>query len=116
MRISKVRPASAAAAACLVLSVANSPSAQSFEMKVLSGRPDMVSGGSALVQISGPSLDALKVRLNGHAMPSMFRPGRIAGTLLGRVEGLNPGAHLQEVSDRHGAQKLIRRLDSTLSA
>jgi hypothetical protein len=49
-------------------------------------------------------------------MPSMFRPGRIAGTLLGRVEGLNPGANLLEVSDRHGAQKLIRRLDSTLSA
>jgi hypothetical protein len=106
MRISKIRPASVAVAACLALSFAVSSSAQKLALKVLSGRPDMVSGGSALVQISGPSLDSLKVRLNGHPIPGTLRPGPIAGTILGRVEGLHPGANLLEVSDAHGTQKL----------
>jgi hypothetical protein len=106
MRISKFSTISAAAV-CLLLSLADSSFAQKLELKVLSGRPDMVSGGSALVEISGASADSLKVRLNGNAIPNGFRPGRTAGTLLGRVEGLHRGANALEVSDRHGAQKLV---------
>ena len=35
-----------------------------------------------------------------------FAPAESAGTLLGRVEGLNPGANQLEVSDGHGTQKI----------
>ena len=66
------------AAACLVLSFAASLFAQKLELKVLSGRPDMVSGGSALVQVSGASPDSLKVRLNNQQIPNGFRPARTA--------------------------------------
>lgn len=100
-------PVSAAAAAWLAVSLSTPASAQTLELKVLSGRPDMVSGGSALVQISGPSLDSLQVRLNGKPISGSFRPGRIAGTLVSRVEGLKPGANLLEVGGRPGTQKLI---------
>ena len=75
-------------------------------MKVLSGRPDMVSGGSALVQVNASSADGLKVRLNNRAVANPFRPGRTAGTLVARVEGLKPGANLLQVSDSRGTQKL----------
>jgi hypothetical protein len=106
MSTSRIRPAFVAMAGCLALSLTGSSSTQKLELKVLSGRPDMVSGGSSLVQISGPSLDGLKVRLNGRPIPGKFRPGRITGTLIGKVEGLSPGANLLEVSDGHGTQKV----------
>ena len=67
----------------------------------------MVSGGSALVQVSGASPDSLKVRLNNQPIPNGFRPARTAGTLVGRVEGLNPGANLLQISDGHGTQKIV---------
>ncbi len=67
----------------------------------------MVSGGSALVQISGPSLNSVKVLLNGQSISSSFRPGRIPGTLLGRVEGLKPGANVLQGGDGHGTQRII---------
>ena len=106
MRISKIGPAWRAAAACLALSSAVSLFAQKLELKVLSGRPDMVSGGSALVQVSGASPDSLKARLNNLAIPNGFRPARTAGILIGRVEGLNPGKNLLEISDGHGTQRI----------
>src|ERR1035441_2083375 len=105
MRISKIGPAWVSATACLALSFAASLFAQKLELKVLSGRPDMVSGGSALMQVSGASPDSLKVRLNNQPISNGFRPARTAGTLVSRVEGLNPGANLLQISDGHGTQK-----------
>jgi hypothetical protein len=107
MRISKIGPACVSAAACLALSFAASLFAQKLELKVLSGRPDMVSGGSALVQVSGASPDSLKVRLNNQPISNGFRPARTAGTLVGRVEGLNPGTNLLQIGDGHGTQKIV---------
>ncbi len=66
----------------------------------------MVSGGSALLQVMGASPDSLKVRLNNQPVANGFRPGRTAGTLVGRVEGLQPGANVLQVSDGHGTQKI----------
>jgi hypothetical protein len=106
MDINRIGPASAAAAACLLVFFAGASSAEKLELQVLSGRPDMVSGGSALVQISGASAGGLKVRLNGQPIDGVFRPGPSAGTLLGRVEGLRQGANLLEVSGTHGSQKI----------
>jgi hypothetical protein len=107
MRISRIGPLWVSTAACLALSFAASLFAQKLELKVLSGRPDMVSGGSALVEVSGRSPDSLKVRLDHQAIPNGFRPARTAGTLVGRVEGLNPGANLLEISGGHGTQKIV---------
>src|SRR5581483_3609200 len=95
------------ATVCLLLSLANASFAQKPELKVLSGRPDMVSGGSALVQVSGHSLDSLKVELNGRPLPGTFRSGLIAGTLVGRIERLNPGRNLLQVRSQYGTQKII---------
>jgi len=65
-----MRLAAILAALCASLSSAQ---AQSLNIEVLSSRPELVSGGSALVQISGPSLDSLKVRLNGQSIPATNR-------------------------------------------
>ena len=107
MHTARIAPAWTSAAACLALSFASSLFAQKLDLKVLSGRPDMVSGGSALVQVSGASPDSLKVRLNNQPIPNGFRPARTAGTLIGRVGGLNPGANLLQISDGHGTQKIV---------
>ena len=81
--------------------------AQNREIKVVSGRPDMVSGGSALVQITGPSIHSVKVRLNGQAISSSFRAAGTSGALLARIEGLKPGANVLEAGDEHKMQKLV---------
>lgn len=107
MHTSRIRPASAVLAVCLAASLANVSSAQQFEVKVLSGRPDMVSGGSALIQISAPSLDSMKVRLNSHSITRMFRPGGAAEIFVGRVEGLNPGANVLQIDGKHGIQEIV---------
>jgi hypothetical protein len=78
--------------------LANFLTAQQLEIKVLSSRPDMVSGGSALVQLSGPDLDGLRVGLNGMDVTGAFRRGRSAGTRLGRLEDLKAGANALAVS------------------
>ena len=68
--------------------IGNLPAAPALQIKVLSGKPEMVSGGSALVEISGPALEGAKVALNKQTVTKMFRPGQTGGTLVGRVEGL----------------------------
>ena len=80
--------------------------AEKLEVKVVSGKPEMVSGGSALVQVSGASPGSLKVRLNDRPIADGFRPARIAGALVGRVEGLQPGPNLLQVGDGNGTQKI----------
>ncbi len=77
--------------------IGNLPAAPALQIKVLSGKPEMVSGGSALVEISGPALEGAKVALNKQNVTKMFRPGQTGGTLVGRVEGLKLGANAMEV-------------------
>src|SRR5437899_63415 len=80
----------------LALGVAVS-AAEGLELRTLSGRPDMVTGGSALVGIGGMALDSVRITLDGRDITKAFRPGRTAGMLLGRVEGLKPGKNILEV-------------------
>ncbi len=82
------------AATILALFIGNVSAAPQLEMKVLSGRPDMVSGGSALVELTGPLLDGVRVTLNGQDVTPAFRPGRTSGTLLGKLEVLTLGPNL----------------------
>src|SRR5579872_5171992 len=67
---------------------------QKFQLTVLSGRPDMVSGGDALVQVSAPpdaALDQVMIRLNGQDVSGMFHADASKHTLTGLVTGLKVG-------------------------
>jgi hypothetical protein len=65
-----------------------------FEIRTLSTRADMVSGGDVLVQIKTPPSAASKVVLtvNGHEAGEEFRETP-AGTLVVRLTGLQPGTN-----------------------
>jgi hypothetical protein len=64
-----------------------------LSLTVLSGRPDQVSGGDALVQVSLPhNVDAADIRVtrDGTDVTDAFSPGD-GGTLVGLVKGLHDG-------------------------
>jgi hypothetical protein len=70
-------------------------------VRVVSARPDMVSGGDALIEITGPSeaisSQNLAVMVNGRDVTEAFRAGQTPDSSLGRVEGLTPGLNIVEV-------------------
>ncbi len=68
-------------------------------IEVLSGRPDMVTGGDALLRIPGVEGDGdgAEVTLNGRDVSDAFAPHPDGG-LVGRVEGLNPGENTLSAS------------------
>ena len=59
----------------LALGVAVS-AAEDLELRTLSGRPDMITGGSSLVGIGGTALDSVRITLDGRDITKAFRPGR----------------------------------------
>ena len=65
----------------------------------------MVTGGDALVETNA-ALEKLNARLNGQDITRSFRPGRTAGTLIARVEGLKIGKNTLEVKSARGRAKL----------
>jgi Tannase-like family of unknown function (DUF6351) len=72
-----------------------------FEIRTLSTRADMVSGGDVLVQVNVPSsvrLADVRVDLNGRDVTGAFRPGVVAGSIVGLVEGLALGRNTLAVS------------------
>ena len=96
------------ARASLILSLAvgltalhgTSAAAQNIQIAVLSGRPDMVSGGDALVQINAPAelpLSQLIVKRNGGDVTAAFHPSPDAHTLTGLVTGLKLGENSLQV-------------------
>jgi hypothetical protein len=67
---------------------------QKFHITVLSSRPEMVSGGDALVLIAVPPdapLDQATIQLNGQNVSAMFHPDAVAHALTGLVTGLKVG-------------------------
>ena len=67
-----------------------------YELQILSGRPDMVTGGDALVSIAaGPDADLsdLRITLGGRDVTAAFRPSS-PGVLVGLVEGLSGSGEL----------------------
>jgi hypothetical protein len=74
---------------------------QDYGIDVLSGRPDMVAGGDALVRVTvrkhGVSLDAVRVSLNGDDVTSAFVKDAAARTLTGLVSGMRLGRNEIEV-------------------
>jgi hypothetical protein len=75
-------------------SAADAP--KSLTMTVLSSRPDMVSGGDALLEIKlPPSAEAqkLSVALNGRDVSGAFHPNSARRALVGLVDGLRNGSN-----------------------
>ena len=67
---------------------------QKFHITVLSSRPEMVSGGDALVQVAVPpdaALDQAMIRLNGQDVSAMFHPDAVAHALTGLGDGAEGG-------------------------
>lgn len=75
--------------------------ADSLQVSVLSGRPDMITGGDALVRIQasqGDALDKVTVEVNGKNVTSVLHRDSAAHTLTGLVSGLKVGENSLKVS------------------
>lgn len=76
------------------------PPQKTFDVEVVSGRPDMISGGDALVRVAVPrNVPPHQVRINvdGRDVTARFRPVEDGRTLLGLVDELALGDNLLEV-------------------
>ena len=83
--------------ALVSFSTASSAPRSEIAIRVLSGPPDMVTGGEALVELSGLSVHEAHVSLNAQDVTNQFRPGRTRGTLLGKIDRLKTGKNVLEV-------------------
>lgn len=84
----------AASAAALVGAASEADQAPAPTVVTLSSRPDMVSGGDALVEVrmGSTALPAgVAVTLNGQDVSNVFRADTSRRSLVGLVEGLRPG-------------------------
>jgi hypothetical protein len=81
------------AAATYALLTAMSVSAMVLNIETLSARPDRVSGGNALVQITQDNNASTPVSLNGADVTSAFRVGSTPNTREGLVTGLVIGTN-----------------------
>ncbi len=91
------------------LTITASCSTGAVDIRLVSSRPDMVTGGDALVEISGAGSDSLDVRLNGNEVSKHFRPAGQSDKLVGRVEGLRLGENVLTVKSagNSGTLKLV---------
>jgi hypothetical protein len=86
-----------------------------YAVEVLSGRPDAVTGGDALVRVSvGKKVSAnqMRVELNGADVTSSFVVG--GNALTGLVSGMRIGENMLEVIDPRGNVKGKGRADADL--
>jgi len=77
-----------------LLPAARADTNQGINITTLSSRPDIVSGGTALVRVGAPSgvpLTALTVLLNSENVTSAFQPEASGNSLLGLVQGMPLG-------------------------
>jgi hypothetical protein len=85
--------------AALYSSAQNVPE-EGFSIDVLSSRPEMISGGSALIQIDVPqeiSLGVPIIKLNDQDITAAFHPDSSAHRVIGLVPGLRNGDNILEV-------------------
>jgi Tannase-like family of unknown function (DUF6351) len=75
------------------------------EIRVLSGRADMVTGGDALIEVT-TAPEKFSAMLNGQDISKSFAPGKSAGTLIGHLEGLKNGKNALEIKSAKGSAKL----------
>lgn len=81
--------------------------AQSLSISVLSTRPDMISGGDALLRIdsSGIDLDNIQVVLDDRDITTQFTPSTDSHSMQGLVEGLHEGTNTLSVMDGAGSAR-----------
>ena len=110
-RVMPVVGMAALAAGLLSQASASAQTAQTVALHVLSTRPDLVSGGSALVEITVPaqaSTAGLTAQLNGADVSGAFAQ-RANGKLEGVVSGLTVGTNTlsAQLADGRGARLTI---------
>jgi hypothetical protein len=76
---------------------------EGVRINVLSNRPDMLSGGDALIGVDLPEQSAA-IKLNGADVTSVFQTGVRGHTLTGLVTGLKPGRNLIQVFQADNTQ------------
>jgi hypothetical protein len=86
-----------------------------FPIEVLSGRPDAITGGDALVRVTARKkvpLSGVRIKLNGADVTSSFVAG--PGMLTGLVSGMRVGENLLEVIDPRGNVRGKGRADADI--
>jgi uncharacterized tannase-like protein DUF6351 len=78
---------------------------RAVEIRALSGRPDMVTGGDALIETTASS-EKFSATLNGQDISKSFRPGKTPGTLVAHIDGLKNGKNALEIKSAKGSAKL----------
>ncbi|HEX2563900.1 MAG TPA: DUF6351 family protein, partial [Acidimicrobiales bacterium] len=87
-----------------------------FAITVLSGRPDQVSGGDALVEVTVPRsvrMADATVTLDGTDVTAAFTRDDAARTLTGLVEGLDEGDNTLRADDGGGGNRARAELTLT---
>ena len=88
-------------AAIVFLSLASIAHAQTskngFEIKTISTRADLISGGDVLVQVTAPAEAVLRVSVGGRDVSTAFRVGSTPNTRVGLVTGLPNGKSVIDV-------------------
>jgi hypothetical protein len=90
-----------AAGMCLATVGAQQAAGTPLEIRALSGKAELVSGGDVLVEIAGPAglnADNVTVRLNGRDVTGTFKPAADSGAVVGLLTGLRLGPNAVEAS------------------
>jgi hypothetical protein len=88
------------------------------EIRTLSTRPETVSGGNVLVQVTlrgSATADSASIAVNGRDVKSAFRAGPEPGSLIGLVEGLQTGRNVLEVGLNGKSHTRLTLMDHPLS-
>jgi hypothetical protein len=85
-----------------------------LQVSAVSSRPDTVSGGDVLVQVSGTSKSRWTARLNDRDVTSMFRSARRTGGQLALLTGLTRGKNTLEIRVRGAVRAKLEILDHPL--
>ena len=93
----------------LCLGAATACAERQLDLAVLSGPADMVTGGDALVEISGATAGSVRVELDGRDVTSSFRTGAAPSLLVGRLTELKLGKNTltARVGERSASLELI---------
>lgn len=85
--------------AAVIMTNVYSQSDSSIEITTLSSRPDMVSGGDALIEVRSDSGSSkISLELNGRDVSDRIKPDPESGTYLGLITGLNVGENTLRAS------------------
>ena len=89
-----------------------------YPIEVLSGRPDAVTGGDALVRVTVKRRNVapgqVRIKLNGADVTSAFVANAMTRTLTGVVSGMKVGENLLEVIDPRGNVRGKGRADADI--